>query len=354
MARQLRVEFPGAIYHVTCRMLGDGRMARSRLFRDEKDRQRFVVRLAERVEQYNIRLYLFVLMTNHVHLVFETPQANCGRFLHSLSTAYTVYYNRRHRRHGHLLDGRYKAKLVDGEEYLLALSRYVHLNPVKVGALAKAPLGQRLAALRAHAWSSYPGYIGMGQAWPFVTTGPVLAQAGGTPRQWAERYRTFVETGLTEDDAAFRAVLKQSPRSLGSDGFRAYIDRLYQKRLEGRRRPEDIAFRRVTEPLPAPTILAGVARVLGVDPAALRQRRRHSVLRAVAVRMLLRYGGQTQRQAAEELGMRTGGAASAQARRLPGLLERSGTLRRQVARIERQLGGLRTAPAAGTSAPRDR
>ena len=83
------------------------------------DHERFLERLAERVEQYNIRLYLFVCMTNHFHLVFETPEANCSKFMQSLSTAYTVYYNLRHGRHGHLLDGRYKAKLVEGDDYLL-------------------------------------------------------------------------------------------------------------------------------------------------------------------------------------------------------------------------------------------
>ena len=77
-----------------------------------------------RVEQFNIRLYLFVCMTNHFHLVIETPEANCSKFMQSLTTAYTVYYNLRHSRHGHVFDGRYKAKLVEGDDYLLALSRY--------------------------------------------------------------------------------------------------------------------------------------------------------------------------------------------------------------------------------------
>ena len=120
MARHLRVECEGAIYHITSRMLGD---ARSRLFRDDRDRERFIARLAERVEQHDIRLYLYVLMRNHIHLVFETPQGNCSQFMQSLLTSYTVYFNLRHNRHGHLLDGRYKAKLVEGDEYLSALTR---------------------------------------------------------------------------------------------------------------------------------------------------------------------------------------------------------------------------------------
>ena len=116
MARQLRVEYPGAIYHVTCRMVGNRKDEETFLFKDDADRERFLDRLGERVEQFHIRLYLFVLMTNHFHLVFETPEANCSKFMQSLSTAYTVYYNLRHRRHGHLLDGRFKAKLVEGDD----------------------------------------------------------------------------------------------------------------------------------------------------------------------------------------------------------------------------------------------
>ena len=103
MARHLRIEFPGAMYHVTCRMIGNWRTQRTYLFKDGADHERFLDRLAERVEQFNVRLYLFVNMANHFHLVLETPEGNCSKFMQSLSTAYTVYYNLRHGRHGHLL-----------------------------------------------------------------------------------------------------------------------------------------------------------------------------------------------------------------------------------------------------------
>ena len=91
------------------------------------------------------------------HLVFETPQGNLSAFMQSLLTAYTVYFNQRHRRSGHVTDGRYGAKLVEGDEYLDALTRYIHLNPVRIKKLEKAPLRERLAALTAYPWSSYRG-----------------------------------------------------------------------------------------------------------------------------------------------------------------------------------------------------
>ena len=341
MARNLRVEFPGAIYHVTCRMIGDYRLDRSQLFVDEKDRERFLDRLADRVKQYNIRLYLFVCMTNHFHLVFETPEGNCSKFMQSLSTAYTVYYNLRHGRHGHLLDGRYKAKLVEGDDYLLALTRYVHLNPVHVGGIKDKPMEEKIRYLRQYPWSTYLSYIGKRKAFDFVEYGPVLAEMNGKRSQWPKRYCEFVEAGLAEDDEDFKIALKESPRSIGSDGFRAWIDELYQKLIEGHNSPEDISFRRITEPLRVEMILKTLAEIFDEEVDAFRQRRRNSPLRAVAARMLMRFGGQTERQAAVHLDMGTGGAVSAQVRRLPSLLAEDPHLCRRVKLIESSLERLK-------------
>ena len=132
MARPQRIEYEGAVYHVTAR--GNDRRA---IFRDDADREHFLRALAESVERFEVRLYLFCLMTNHFHLVVETPRANLGRFMHRLQTAHTVYFNRRHRRCGHLMQGRYGARLVEKDAYILRLSRYVHLNPVFTAAARK-------------------------------------------------------------------------------------------------------------------------------------------------------------------------------------------------------------------------
>lgn len=342
MARLLRVEYPGAIYHVTCRMIGDRRFDRSRLFVDDNDRERLLDRLVDRVDQYNIRLYLFVLLSNHFHLVFETPQGNCSKFMHSLLTAYTVYYNRRHRRHGHLLDGRFKARLVGGDDYLLKLTRYVHLNPVKVGSIKKKPVRERIQYLRKYRWSSYQSYTGRCRPFDFVEYGPILAQMKGRRRDWSKRYQQFVEAGVAEDDEEFKEALRESPRSIGDDEFRAFVDELYQKLLEDRGTPEDVAFRHIIEPLPADDVLGTTAQVLGVGIDAFRERRRNSALRAVAGRMLIRFGGLTQREAAQCVKMGTGGAMSAQVRRLPLLLSKDKRLRECLAKIENRLEQKRT------------
>ena len=330
MARPLRVAFPGAIYHVTCRMLGSWRTAPTLLFRDDVDRKRFIGQLSDRVGQYQIRLFLFVCMANHFHLVFETPEANCSKFMQSLSTAYTVYYNLRHGRHGHLLDGRFKAKLVEGDAYLAALSRYVHLNPVQVGALKDKPRAERIECLRSYPWSSYPSYIDQRKALAFVEYGPLLSAMPGHARDWPKHYRAYVETGLVASDSAapgydatcdaFKSVLKRSPRSIGSDGFRAWIDELYQQRLEQYARPEDVSFRHMAEPLPVAEVLASLGEIFETDVAAFGRRRHNSPLRAVAARCLIRYAGLSQRAVAELLNIGSGAAVCNQLKRLDGKL----------------------------------
>jgi putative transposase len=125
MARPLRLEFPGAAYHVTAR--GDGREP---IFLDDEDRQSFADRFGREVIQQSWRLYAFCLMGNHYHLLIETPEANLARGMRRLNGVYTQAFNRRHRRVAHVLQGRYKAIVVNRDAYLLELCRYVVLNPV--------------------------------------------------------------------------------------------------------------------------------------------------------------------------------------------------------------------------------
>ncbi len=337
MARPLRVEFAGAIYHITVRMIGDYRLDRSRLFIDDKDRERLLDRLADRVEQYNIRLYLFVLMTNHIHLVCETPEGNLSKFMQSLLTAYTVYYNLRHGRHGHLLDGRYKTKLVEGDEYLLSLTRYVHLNPVQVGSIKKKPIEEKIRYLREYPWSTYLSYIGKRKRYDFVDYGPILGEMSGKRREWPKRYREFVESGLAEDDEETKLALKESPLSIGSEEFRVWIDELHNKLSRKHNKPEDVSFRRITEPLKPREVLKVLAEELSTAEEEFKKQRRNSMLRGIAGRYLCRYAGMSQREAAEMLDVRSGAAISKQARRLAAALPRKRNLRRQIANIEEKL-----------------
>ena len=178
MARPLRIVYEGAVYHVTAR--GN---RRADIFRTDQDRERFIRQLAESVRLYDVRLYLFCLMTNHVHLVVETPQANLSRFMQRLQTAYTVYFNRRYNQSGHLFQGRFGSSVVEEDEYVLKLSRYVHLNPVFVKAHTNKTDRERVQVLRNYPWSSYRSYIGKCARLDFVDYGPILEMMDGSGKK---------------------------------------------------------------------------------------------------------------------------------------------------------------------------
>src|SRR5574337_642929 len=138
MARPLRIQYEDALYHVTCR--GNERKA---IFRDDHDKNVFLELLNDGIETYHIILYCYVLMDNHFHLLLETPLANLSEFMRWFNITYTSHYNRRHKRIGHLYQGRYKSILVEKKSYLHIVSRYIHLNPVKTKQVGKLPLSEK-------------------------------------------------------------------------------------------------------------------------------------------------------------------------------------------------------------------
>lgn len=311
MARKLRVQFEGAIYHVTIRGV-----ERRRIFDDTDDQQHFLKRLGEAGEAYGVRLYLFCLMRNHVHLLVETPGANLSAYMHQLQTAYTVYYNRRHRRAGHLMQGRFGAQPVEGDEYLLKLSRYIHLNPVFVRSLIDQPLERRLAELRAYPWSSYRGYAGLAKADEFVDDGPILALMETGTKKRRRAYRRFVEAGLIERDAEFLEVLKEAGWGIGGSEFQERIRDLHTELANKVKRPEDVSFRHARRRVSPEEVLESVAEKFGLRSDDLRRKRYACVARAVAAEMLCRHAGMNQRDIGCLLSMGTGSAVCQQLKRL--------------------------------------
>src|SRR6266576_4491074 len=171
MARPLRLECEAGIYH----LLGRGN-ARQRIFAGERDQAEFMRLLKTSAKRFEVAVIAFVLMGNHFHLVAQTRRANLSRWMHWLMVSYTVYFNWRHARSGHLFQGRYKSFLVEGGEYLLGLSRYVHLNPVRGTVLGAGTPAQRRDRLRGYRWSSYGGYAGLKEQFDFVEEELVLGE----------------------------------------------------------------------------------------------------------------------------------------------------------------------------------
>jgi putative transposase len=145
MARPLRIEYEGAFYHVTSR--GN---EQKKIFYSKSDYEKFKHYLKEAQYKYGYLIHCFVLMTNHYHLLIETPKPNLSRVMHYLNSSYTNYINIKRKRSGHLFQGRYKAILIDRDNYLLELSRYVHLNPIRAE-MAEKP--------EDYPYSSYNNYI---------------------------------------------------------------------------------------------------------------------------------------------------------------------------------------------------
>jgi len=156
MTRPIRVEFEGAVYHVTAR--GNERRA---IFRDDEDRQRFLAAIGEMVERFGVRVMAYCLMPNHYHVVLCTPRGNLSQAVGWLQVTYTVRFNARHRRSGHLFQGRFKAQLVEADEYGQWLVEYVHLNPVRPRRKNEPLAAERKAELDEFEWSSHRDYAGL-------------------------------------------------------------------------------------------------------------------------------------------------------------------------------------------------
>lgn len=202
MARPLRIEFPGAIYHVTSR--GN---ARRKIFLGDEDREAFLSTLAWVVERCHWICHAYCLMDNHFHLIIETPDPNLSRGMRQLNGVYTQGFNRRHRKVGHLFQGRFKGILVERDSYLLELARYVVLNPVRA---------KMRKALEDYVWSSYRPTLGIDPVPRGLSIDWLLGQFAKTKPVARQRYAAFVQAGI-EQPSPWQALKGQV--LLGSEAF---------------------------------------------------------------------------------------------------------------------------------------
>jgi putative transposase len=185
MARPLRIEFEGALYHITSR--GN---AREKIFLDDEDRSVFLATLGETVDRFGWICHAYCLMSNHYHLLIETPTTNLSRGMQLLNGVYTQRFNRHHKRFGHVLQGRYKAILVEKEPHLLELTRYVVLNPVRAKLVRSA---------RDWPWSSYRATSGQTKVPEFLKVDWILSQFDAQQDRAVRAYRRFVRQGRGAD-----------------------------------------------------------------------------------------------------------------------------------------------------------
>jgi putative transposase len=184
MTRPLRIEYSGAVYHVTSR--GNGRKP---IFKDDKDRVVLLNILEEVNDRFHWLCHAYCLMDNHYHLIIETPNGNLSKGMRQLNGVYTMRFNKRHDSIGHLFQGRYKAILLQKESHLLTVCRYVVLNPVRAKVVNFPEQWE---------WSSYRGTVGIEKPYPCLTTDWVLGQFGAKRREAEGKYKAFVLDGISQ------------------------------------------------------------------------------------------------------------------------------------------------------------
>jgi len=216
MARPLRIEYPNAWYHIMNR----GRRSET-IFADKRDYAGFIELLKDTVDMWNLRIAAYCLMPNHYHFLAQTPDANISRCMRHIDGVYTQRYNRYHRCDGSLFRGRFKSILIDADQYLLQLVRYIHRNPVKAGLTD---------SLDRYLWSSHRGYLSKSEKWNWLHKGFILSMLSKGEGSQLKYYRQFVST---EDEGEIDTVLskKKWPAVLGSVDFVQRIkDKFYTEK----------------------------------------------------------------------------------------------------------------------------
>lgn len=212
MSRPLRIEYPGAWYHVMNR----GRRF-DKIFVDKQDYQSFVDLLKDASEMWKIKVASYCLMSNHYHLLLQTPQGNIARAMRHINGVYTQRYNRKHCLDGQLFRGRYKSIIVSGDDYLLQLVRYIHRNPIKAGLVS---------SLNQYEWSSHRGYLSIAKKWDWLHKKFIFSLLTKDKKEWLKRYRQFIS--IENDEQMIKIIEgKKWPSILGSESFVDWIKGKY-------------------------------------------------------------------------------------------------------------------------------
>lgn len=291
MSRPLRIEYPGAYYHVMNR--GAGHQI---IYAQDAHRELFLELLREIHEMFGVETHVYCLMDNHYHLLIRTPQGNLSRAMRHLNGVYTQRYNRLQKTDGALYRGRYKAILIDADAYLLNVSRYIHRNPIEADIVKRA---------ERYPWSSYSAYIGERKAPVWLNMEDTLEMIGQRSQQ--QRYQAFVEAGIDEETATFYQKKKQAP-ILGRESFiarKANLITSNKEQPESRRRIKEITLG---------TIVEAVVQVFKIEPEDIlltpRGRGQENNARSAALYVSRKTAGLPLRTIAEYFGLSHYGSVS--------------------------------------------
>jgi putative transposase len=295
MSRPLRIQYPNAYYHVTCR--GN---ERREIFRNKEDRKDFLSLLARSVDIFEVHLLAYALMSNHFHLLVCTPQSNLSEFMRHFNISYTGSFNRKYKRSGHLYQGRYKAFLVDENNYLLEVSRYIHLNPLRMK--SKNNLEGRWQDLLINDSTSFPGYINQKNRKSFVYYKTILDYFGGEGRKSISEYKKFVAEGM-EKEIPNPLVKGKGTGIIGGEDFIEKIKAILGKDRCGKpSHREQPALRELETSIRPADLIERYAQLVNVNREELTTKGKQSTQRAMLMEMLYRLCKITQPEIGRLLG----------------------------------------------------
>jgi len=321
MARPLRVEYPGAFYHVINR--GN---AGENLFKGIRDREKFLEYLATASERFSLKIYTYCLMTNHFHVLLETQLSNLSQAIQWVNVSYAGYFNRKYQRNGHLFQGRFKSILVDADEYLKQLSRYIHLNPVRANLVAHPD---------EYKWSSYSTITGKTKEPAWLESAWLLSKFGTKRKQAITNYKKFVEEADTKD-------LKNPAKNLsggfilGSPDFVIWIKETF---LSTRSDENEIPQLRELKPrINIDQIVEAVCREFNCEiETILHKGRKRNVARDVAIYLVRVLSGEKGKKIGEYFGNISGAAITRRYNCLVKQIEKNKFFRNRIQRLKHEI-----------------
>jgi len=318
MARPLRMEYEGALYHVTAR--GN---ERKKIYFNKSDYKQFLAYINAAEEKYGILLHCYVLMGNHYHLLIETTYANLSKAMHHINSSYTTYMNRKRKRVGHLFQGRYKAIVIEKEPYLVELSRYIHLNPVRAKMVEKP---------EEYLYSSYKAYVSKDRD-DIITQDFILGMISRQREDAKKKYKTYVESAIgREIDNPLKNVY--GGMILGSNQFIKDILKKLKKEIL---KKGEISHRRALRAMyEADEILSVISGYFKISPDEIRDRRMPEV-KKIAIYLMKRHTGAKNREIGEKMGGLSNAAVAKIYQRLRKDIESNRKLSNTIAEVETKL-----------------
>ncbi|MEN6487432.1 MAG: transposase [Smithella sp.] len=282
MSRPLRIQYPGAYYHVTCR----GNEQR-KIFRDTEDHKDFFRLLARSAEIYEVQVLAYALMPNHFHLLICTPKGNLSEFMRHFNISYTGAFNRKYKRSGHLYQGRYKAFLIDKDNYLLEVSRYIHLNPLRMR--SKESFDKRWQDLLTSESTSLPGYLNKKNRKDFVYYTTISDYFDITGGKSSRGYKKFMAEGIAKD---IPSPLERGKGTgiIAEKKFIEEIKQLFGKNRKARKsHREQPALRELEKAMIPEELINSYLQLVHKDREELTAKGKQSSDRAILMEMLYRF-----------------------------------------------------------------